>query len=100
VTSSQTNQHELALYGGLKPLEDLNVNTRWLVRARQGRGRRRQCRPARQRLRRDEWDMSSLRLTDDVQLGFLYALFLPGDVFRDGGDAGSATRPSWSAPSA
>ncbi|MBI4323555.1 MAG: alginate export family protein [Candidatus Omnitrophica bacterium] len=89
ITSGQTNQHELALFGGLKPLEDLAVNSRlsWFVldvpaKAPGAASKRYGFLGA-------EWDTQlKYDYTDDVQFGFLYALFLPGSVFRDVPGAG------------
>jgi hypothetical protein len=92
VTSSQTNQHELGLYGGFKPLEDLNVDQRlaWFVLAV---GAIPPTSPATAAKRSSfvgtEWDtVVTYDYTDDVQLGLIYGLFLPGSVFVDGGDVG------------
>lgn len=97
VTAGQTNQHELGLFGGLKPMEDLDIASRlsWFilpvpavaplngVAATGGE---------RNSFIGTEWDTKlTYDYTDDVQFGFLYALFLPGNVFRDaGGSAATA----------
>ena len=96
VTSGQTNQHELGLYTGFNPLEDLRVGSRlsWFIlpvgavppTSPAGVGGNRNS------FIGTEWDTQfTYDYTDDVQFGFLYALFLPGNVFRDaGGIAGTA----------
>ena len=84
VTSGQTNQHELAVFGGLKPLEDLNVNSRlsWFLLDVPAKAPG--TNSHRNRFLGTEWDTQlKYDYTDDVQFGFLYALFLPGNVFRD-----------------
>jgi hypothetical protein len=92
VTSGQTNQHELALFAGLKPLEDLAVDSRlsWFildVPARAPGGN-----PDRNGFVGTEWDTQlKYDYTDDVQLGFIYALFLPGNVFRNAPAGGRST---------
>jgi hypothetical protein len=86
VTSSATNQHELAVYGSLQPLEDVIVSPRisWFIAdesilpAGQAKAKRNLG---------TEWDTSVVyNYTDDVQLGLIYALFKPGSVFRDPND--------------
>ncbi len=94
VTSGQTNQHEFGIFGGLKPLEDLRVDTRlsWFALAV---GAIPPTSPAASSKRHHfvgtEWDTNvAYSYTDDVQFGLLYALFLPGNVFRNaGGTAGT-----------
>ena len=86
VTSGQTNQHEFAAYGSLKPIEDLTVNERlsWFwtpvgtIQPTTGsNGTRNNYLGA-------EWDtMAVYNYTDDVQLGLIYAIFFPGNVFRN-----------------
>ena len=84
-TSAATNQHQLSAYGSLQPLEDLTVAPRlsffWLdVGAVQADGKR------------DYYVGSELdtqvtyNYTEDVQFGFLYAVFFPGDVYHAGTD--------------
>ncbi len=86
VTSAQTNQHELGLYGSLVPMEDLTVNQRfsWFFlpvgaiapTSPAGGGKR-------NRFIGTEWDtVVSYNYTDDVQLGLIYGVFFPGNVFR------------------
>lgn len=86
VTSAASNQHELAVYGSLQPLEDLIVSPRlaWFIAdesilpAGQAKAKRHLG---------TEWDTSVVyNYTDDVQLGLIYALFKPGSVFRDPND--------------
>ena len=96
VTSGQSNQHEFGLYGGFNPIEDLTVNSRvsfFLLDV----GAVPPTSPAgpskRNRYIGTEWDTQlTYDYTDDVQFGLLYALFLPGNVFRDAG--GTDTRGS------
>jgi len=95
VTSGQTNQHEFGIFGGLKPLEDLRVDTRlsWFALAV---GAIPPTSPAASAKRKHfigtEWDTNfAYSYTDDVQFGLLYALFLPGNVFRDAGATTGAT---------
>jgi len=98
VTSGQTNQHELGLYGSASPLEDLKVLSRvsffildvgalspvvnppaGFAGARQGQKRRRWL--------GTEWDtMFTYDYTEDVQLSLLHAIFWPGSVFVDAHD--------------
>jgi hypothetical protein len=102
VTSTGTNQHELAVYGSFGPLEDLTVAPRlaWFIAdvgvlplSCDGTG------PAsdggckvipgtkRQHFLGTEWDTNvTYNYTEDVQLGFLYALFKAGSVFRTPND--------------
>jgi len=88
VTSGQTNQHELALYGGLVPMEDLSLNTRLAWFLLDEEALQPQSSP-REKFIGTEWDTQLLyNYTDDVQFGLLYALFLPGSVFRNGGSGG------------
>lgn len=98
VSSGYTNQHQFSLLGGLKPIEDLSVDSRlsWFLLADEsvqptsGGGGKRNA------FLGTEWDnWVTYDYTDDVQLGLSYGLFLPGSVFRDaggvGGPAGDAT---------
>ncbi|MBI4341932.1 MAG: alginate export family protein [Candidatus Omnitrophica bacterium] len=95
VTSAFTNQHEFALYGGLKPIDDLGVDSRlswfWLED-----GSIPTTTPAGSASRNSylgtEWDtMLTYDYTDDVQFGLAYGVFFPGNVFRDAGDGSDAT---------
>ena len=92
VTSGQTNQNEFALFGGFKPLEDLSVNSRlsWFVLpvAAKVVG----ANAKRHKFVGTEWDTQlKYDYTSDVQFGLLYALFLPGNVFRDAPGGGDNT---------
>ena len=87
VTSAFTNQHEFALYGGLKPIDDMAVNTRlsWFWHE-DGQlpfpagGDRSSYVGA-------EWDIrSTYDYTDDVQFGLDYGVFFPGSVFHENGE--------------
>ncbi len=81
-TGSATNQHQLSLYGSLKPLEDLTVAPRlsWFildVGALPVAGSKRNS------FAGTELDVvTTYNYTDDVQLGLIYGLFLPGSVYR------------------
>ena len=87
VSSAFTNQHEFALYGSLKPIEDLSVGSRltWFVEAKGSRvpspsGNKKHS------FLGTEWDTHlNYAYTDDVQFGVSYGLFLPGSTFRDAG---------------
>jgi hypothetical protein len=89
VTSAGTNQHEFALYGSLKPIEDLTIAPRlsWFVLdvgALPTAGARRE------HFLGTELDTNiTYNYTDDVQLGLLYAFFAPGSVYRTPNDAGA-----------
>ncbi len=83
ITNSTTNQHQLALHAAVRPLEDLKVDNRltWFI-ADKG------VVPApgakRENFFGTEWDVKAdYAYTDDVALGLVYGLFLPGNVFRD-----------------
>ena len=93
VTSAFTNQHEMAFYGGLKPIDDLGVDTRlswfWL-----DDGQVPDTTPAGSPKRESyvgaEWDTKlTYDYTDDVQFGLAYGVFFPGSVFHDSADAAS-----------
>ena len=93
VSAGFTNQHEFAIFGGLKPIQDLNVSTRlsWFTLdvgaippTVNGSSAKRET------FLGTEWDTKVVYdYTDDVQFGFAYGLFAPGAVFRDGGDNGT-----------
>ena len=85
-TAAATNQHQLAFYGSLKPLEDLTISPRltWYFLNEAAI-------PVVGSKRRSyaglEWDTNVVyNYTDDVQLGVLYALFAPGNVYRHPND--------------
>ncbi|MDP3703834.1 MAG: alginate export family protein, partial [Candidatus Omnitrophota bacterium] len=93
-TSAATNQHQLSIYGSFTPIEDLSVSPRlsWFildVGAIPVAGSKRQS------FAGTEWDtVVNYNYTDDVQLGLIYALFLPGNVYRTavtGGTSGDST---------
>jgi len=94
VTSAFTNQSELALYGSLKPMEDLSVGSRlsWFVEPDGSRT------PAGSQAKKHsflgtEWDTHlSYAYTDDVQFGVSYGIFMPGSTFRNAGDNGDRNR--------
>ena len=83
-----TNSHQLALYGSLKPIEDLTIAPRltWFV-ADKGilapGGAVGGVDGKRKSFIGTEWDTKvTYNYTDDVQFGLAYALFAPGNVFR------------------
>ncbi len=89
VTGSQTNQHQLSLYGSFKPLEDLTIAPRlsWFIL---DRGIRPIALNTATNFAQEkkanyvgmEWDtQATYNYTDDVQFGLIYALFTPGNVF-------------------
>jgi len=87
VTSTGTNQHELALYGGFSPMEDLSVSPR-LAFFILDEGTIPVTGSKRKSYLGTEWDTNVVyNYTDDVQLGLLYALFAPGNVFRTPNDS-------------
>ncbi|HEX9780755.1 MAG TPA: alginate export family protein [bacterium] len=92
-TGSATNQHQLSVFGSLMPIEDLTVSNRLSVfildvgalPSGAGAG---SAVSKRQRFAGTEWDAQVVYdYTDDVQLGVLYALFLPGSTYRQGRDS-------------
>jgi len=90
-TAAATNQHQFALYGSLKPLEDLTVAPRltWFFLDKPARpgataattmGKRKNYAGM-------EWDTQvTYNYTDDVQFGVLYGVFAPGNIYRSGND--------------
>ena len=93
VTAAVTNQHQLAVFGDLDPIEDLHVNSRftWFVadvpmvtradNATSGSNK------GRNSFIGTEWDTQlTYNYTDDVQFGVFHALFAPGNVFRTPND--------------
>jgi hypothetical protein len=92
-TGSATNQHQLSLYGGLKPIEDLNIDQRlsWFfldVGALPNGGAGLPHNSKRKNYAGMEWDtVLTYDYTDDVQFGVIYALFAPGNVYRDPTDS-------------
>lgn len=89
---SATNQHQLSLYGSLKPIEDLTVDQRlsWFflpVGARPDGGTASQTVGPRKSYAGMEWDtILTYDYTSDVQFGLIYALFAPGNVYRHPND--------------
>jgi len=99
-TASGTNQNEFAVYGSLKPIEDLTIAPRlsWFFLPvgafplgppsfgePSGSGQRTD---KRKHYAGMEWDtIVTYDYTDDVQFGFIYALFAPGNVYRSPNDA-------------
>lgn len=81
-TAAATNQHQLALYGSLKPLEDLTASSRltWFIL---DDGSIPVTGSKRRSFAGTEWDTQVVyNYTDDVQFGLIYALFNPGNVYR------------------
>lgn len=88
-TSAATNQHQFSLYGSLSPIEDLTISPRLSaffldaaqVQAPGGQNER-------NKFVGTEWDaVVNYNYTDDVQLGLIYGLFLPGDVYQKPNDS-------------
>lgn len=82
VTSSTTNQHQLALHAMVKPLDALSVDNRltWFIL---DKGYIPQTGQKRQHFAGTEWDVQAkYAYTEDVQLGLIYGIFWPGSVFR------------------
>ncbi len=91
-TGSATNQHQLSLYGSLKPLADLTIAPRlsWfflpvgaLPDSSAGFAGTATRVAKRKNYAGMEWDTQvTYNYTDDVQFGVIYALFAPGNVYR------------------
>lgn len=82
VTNSTTNEHQFALHATVKPLEDLSVDNRvtWFTT---DTGIRATRTGKRKSYLGTEWDVNTMyNYTDDVQLGLIYGVFWPGNVFR------------------
>lgn len=91
-TGSSTNQHQLALYGSLKPIEDLTIAPRltWFILDVPAKavGADANTNVKRESYAGLEWDTQlTYDYTDDVQFGVLYGIFAPGNAFRDPTDA-------------
>ena len=83
ITSSTSNQHQFAGHVTVTPVEDLTVDNR-LTWFRTDVGIVPVAGGKREHNLGYEWDMqANYAYTDDVNLGLLYALYLPGSVFRD-----------------
>lgn len=86
---SATNQHQLSLYGSVKPIEDLTLDQRlsWFflpVGARPSSATNAGSVDKRKSYAGMEWDtILTYDYTSDVQFGVIYALFAPGNVYRD-----------------
>lgn len=86
-TGGYSNQHQLSLYGGFKPIEDLNVDQRysWFILedgAIPVAGAKRESYAG------FEWDtVATYNYTEDVQFGVIYALFAPGGIYRNPTDS-------------
>ncbi len=88
VTSAFTNQHDLALYGSLKPAEDLTAASRlsWFVLDEGAIGVA-GTDSERNKFLGTEWDTKLVyNYTDDVTFGLGYGIFWPGSAFRDPND--------------
>lgn len=81
-TNSVTNQHQLAWYGSLRPIEDLTLSTRYTLFILDD-GAIPVAGSKRKSYAGSEWDTNLVyNYTSDVQFGLLYALFAPGNVYR------------------
>ncbi len=90
VTGGNTNQHQLSLYGSMKPLEDLTIAPRlsWYILDKGIRpiAATGTAQGSRQNFVGMEFDTQmTYNYTDDVQFGVIYGLFAPGTVFRHAG---------------
>jgi len=93
VTGGNTNQHQLSLYGSMKPLEDLTIAPRlsWYfldkgIRPIPTNGTAASAQGTRKNYVGMEFDTQvTYNYTDDVQFGLIYGLFAPGTVFRHAG---------------
>ncbi|MBI4341409.1 MAG: alginate export family protein [Candidatus Omnitrophica bacterium] len=91
-TPSVTNQHQLSVYGSVKPTEDLEVAPRltWFIaddglrpRALDGT-----TQSKRKSFLGTEWDtIVTYHYTPDVTFGVIHGVFFPGNVFRKPYDA-------------
>lgn len=84
VTAAFTNQHDLALYGSLKPIEDLTVDARltWFIQDVGSIGAA-ATDSKRNRFLGTEFDKKwTYQYTDDVTLALAYGIFWPGNTFR------------------
>ncbi len=91
-TGAFTNQHQLAWYGSLKPLEDLTIAPRltffFLDKGALPIGPDGTKSNKRKNYAGAEWDTQVLyNYTDDVQFGVIYAMFAPGNVYRSPNDS-------------
>ncbi|MBI3323774.1 MAG: alginate export family protein [Candidatus Omnitrophica bacterium] len=86
-TAGATNQHQLALYGSVNPIEDLSIAPRFTLFVLD-KGAIPVAGSKRKHYAGFEWDtMVTYNYTEDVQLGFLYGLFAPGNVYRHPNDS-------------
>ena len=86
-TSAGTNQHELAVFGGFSPIEDLSISPR-LSFFFTDKGVIPVAGSKRKNYIGAEWDTNVVyNYTEDVQVGLLYAMFAPGNVFRTPNDS-------------
>jgi hypothetical protein len=95
VTSAFTNQHELALYGGLKPMEDLSLDSRLAfffsdVAIRQPGNVVNGNRDNYLGTEIDTW--LTYNYTEDVQFGVSYGVFFPGSAFVEGSSPFAGSR--------
>jgi len=89
ITNSYTNQHQFSLHAKVSPLEDLVVDNKisWFVADKGIRstpsGFASASATKRERFIGTEYDVQAIYdYTDDVQIGAVYGVFFPGDVFR------------------
>ena len=91
-TGGYTNQHQLSLYGSVKPLEDLTIAPRlsWFfldVGALPDGGAAGNNVAKRKNFVGTELDtVLTYNYTDDVQFGVIYGVFAPGNVYRNPND--------------
>ena len=90
-TAAATNQHQLALYGSVKPMEDVTIAPRlsWFVldKAAIPMAGASQVGGIKRRYAGMEWDTQvTYNYTDDVQFGVIYGLFAPGSIYRTPND--------------
>jgi len=89
-TSSSTNQHQLALFASLTPIEDLTLDQRltWFILDVGALGSSGAVDEKRESFAGTEWDtVLTYDYTEDVQFGLIYALFLPGGVYHSPTDS-------------
>ena len=87
-TSAVTNQHQLSIYGSLKPIEDLIIAPRlsWFI-LDEGAFPSELTAGTQTAKRKHyagmEWDtVLTYNYTDDVQFGAIYGLFAPGSIYN------------------
>ena len=85
-TNSTTNEHQLAFFGAVKPTDSIKLDSRVTVFAADTGIRIGNNIGARSKTPHyigSEWDTkATYDYTEDVQIGLIYGVFWPGDVFR------------------